>query len=179
MKIKLKKDILGYEANAIVEFKNVEDSILMWVPDYASGKRVNHIVINYPIEYLLKNGWAEEVTDEIDMEEVRDKFGLTWETNGVGPMLPVLHKVNETEAKFFTAYRIVKHVIDTLNGDSKFEDGFELFRNSLGEFDKTPNHKLKFTFLPSLKDKVTAEKIIEFCKPELEILFGFSQLSNK
>lgn len=30
-----------------------------------------------------------------------------------------------------------------------------------------------------LKKEIPAEKVIELCKPELEILFGLSQLSNK
>lgn len=139
--------------------------------EYSNNNHVSSLSFKEASEIMRK----VVETDEIDMEEVRDKFGLTWETNGIGPMLPILHKVSETEAKFFTAYRIIKHVIDTLNGDWKFdienEDYYVPCVHSNGKL-TTHNFICRSTILPSCKNQETAEKVISLCEPELKILFG-------
>lgn len=70
MKIKLLKDIPGYVAGTIVHGINGK-SCLIYSPAYAvdnSGDKFN--LIKYPFETLLSEGFAEEVKDEIDIEEI-------------------------------------------------------------------------------------------------------------
>ncbi len=116
---------------------------------------------------LLNNGWAEEVKDEIDMDEIR-------KLSYIGKTVEVQDEFSKEELYFIYSYRIVKAVIDKLNreyeGDEVKmdieyweENGFEIQR-----YKKTGTVSL----LPMMNSTLIAKKVIELCGPELKILFN-------
>lgn len=104
---------------------------------------------------------AEEMKEEIDMEEVRERYNKI-ETITYDP-----------EVYWFTAYRIVKHVIEKLDENTQDTKGFELMLNKYGNNIEARDRTRKqyhCGFLPSMS-KPTADKVIELCDKELQILF--------
>lgn len=166
MKIKLLKDIPGYKAGEILEVT----SSLNWTPSDTPSAMI------LSIEWLIANGWAEEVKDEIDMEEMRKKFTV-WNHTNFNLAYPQ-PQITKEEGDFFTAYRIVKHVTDTLNGDWKSswgerEENVTLsYRHNLNKFVPEVWCRYQYSIIPAMKNLETAEKVISLCEPELKILFN-------
>lgn len=175
MKIKILKDIPGFKAGEVHEYQSNED-VLVYSPGYAkdeSGNKFN--LIKYPFEIILSHGFAEEVKEEIDVEVIRTHFNscklyMAHQT-GVGCPKP--------EAEWFTAYRIVKAVIEKLNGDwlnpisIPFNGTFYIFYNRDEKIFMSDYWNAYVpTIFPGLKDKKSCKKVIELCEPELKILFG-------
>lgn len=166
MKIKLLKDIPGYKAGEIVD---IPDDTVFYAKSIVQG------FPNSTIGEALANGWAEEVKDEIDMEEVRNRFRERniWDSD----YQPSEKEKQETQ--FFNAYRIVKHVIDTLNGDWKADWNNSQQTKYIIGYDHAYVATIILTGMVckrgislKCKDPKTAEKIISLCEPELKVLFG-------
>lgn len=164
MKIKLLKDIPGYKAGEILS-ANARDHIYR-----NSDKYYEYSVIS-----LMEDGWAEEAKDEIDMEEVRRKIGPFRIELSINDGFDTTWNQSKEEWDFFKAFLVIKHVIDTLNGEEKintyhsYELLFNIDKNKI-DIVKTMNNKM--SLLPFIKDKQTAEKVISLCEPELRILFS-------
>ena len=129
----------------------------------------------------------ETPKDEIDMEEIRRKhdFEITFNkfTGKYYGMHPETKLPTDDELKFFTAYRIVKYVIDTLNGEWEgditevgvveisyntdcpfpYRKGFNVHSTTRG---------VRQCIIPVIKNTETAEKVISLCEPELRVLFS-------
>ncbi len=167
MKIKLIKDIPGYKAGEVLEFEKLglerTDSRKACYPDYRA-------------DILITDGFAEEVKDEIDIEEIRNELYAVRN-------LRTADNFSHSELEFFTSYRIVKAVIEKLNGDWEYKHIHEgrdyyhkdhwsiILRDSEFKADNYLNWSLS-SILPVIKDNQTAEKVISLCEPELKVLFG-------
>lgn len=166
MKIKILKDIPGYKAGDIVTASDDE------IGTFISKNQLSTVIKYYVLDIIC--GWAEEVKDEIDIEEIRFDRRLLWCQEFED------QKITKNEMDWFTAYRIVKDVIEKLNGywkpntNSGREVQHETIQLSLRTntimSDTYENYRVNI--LPMIKDGSTAEKVIELCNPELEILFG-------
>lgn len=172
MKIKILKDIPGIIENTI------------FIPD-KEGKI--HVYGNtYKVKMLLDSGWAEEIKNEIDIEAIRKSLKITLMEDGIGTHYdPIAHperdkpwdiEVNEIE--FFTAYRVVKKVIDILNGDWKPDwegDNYNKYYIRYDWEDKEFTYDsvkyISFNIFPVCKDNSIAQKVIGLCESELKILF--------
>ncbi len=160
MKIKILKDIPGYKAGKIIEVNN--------------GNLGDHGNFSYIHKPLIEQGWAEEIKDEIDIEEIR-KITKVDMSGWYGNM-------TRDDLVWFNAYRVVKAVIEKLNGDwipdfkqvGKYEIEYSYNGRDFGNgnFSSELGGFYKYNILPFIKDSYTTEKIIQLCKPELEILFG-------
>ncbi len=156
MKIKLLKDIPGYSAGTIQEVPNTT----------LSG--YGH---SYKVPTLIERGWAEEIKDDIDIEQIREKKKVYAEF--------YVGIETEEELQFFSAYRIVKAVIEKLNGDwfpfwnnttqLKYDVGYS---NSNNRFELNDCKTYQSNIIPHCKDEETARKVISLCEPELRILFS-------
>lgn len=160
MKIKITKDIPGISQNAI------------FTPD-KEGKI--HVYGNtYKVKMLLDSGWAEELKDDIDIEAIRARY------ERIG-LLTIVCFFQETvqDRQFYRAYLIVKAVIDQLNGDWKpnwknvDELKYLIQLLNTGSFSTEFYWENNKTIIPTIKNKETAQKVIELCEPELKVLFGF------
>lgn len=152
MKIKLLKDIPQYKAGSICE-------------------DVKNLAFGYYYKQLVEEGFAEEIKDDIDMEKIRKYNSIYFPALG--------NSITQIEAEWFTAYRIVKAVMDKLNGDWKpnWEDENTekytiLYNYDVKSFKTDYNYYRKYLILPSCKDEETAEKVISLCEPELKVLFN-------
>lgn len=163
MKIKILKDIPGYKAGEMIQ----SPGLLFFAAPADRESLQRHDVI-----LLIKEGFAEEVKDEINMEKIR--------LNAYIPECGECDELNLEERNFFTAYRIVKAVIEKLN------DGWKLdWDKSVSERKYIINYNFRAKewyirstgyhledFSPVCKTHDSALKVIELCRPELEILFG-------
>jgi len=162
MKIKLLKDIPGYKAGETYatagEFLSYNTQ---WTPYYWSD--------------LIRDGWAEEIKDDIDIEEIRNKVFKSRDVlssywNEIG--------ITAQESDFFTAYRIVKAVIEKLNGDWKPEmekishNDFICWSKVSESFKMNDCSKDHVSVIPYIKDHVVGNQVISLCEPELKVLFG-------
>lgn len=157
MKIKLLKPIPGMLSDTC----EVEGSTLA----FPGG--------SYQVQWLLQNGWAEEIKKEFDLEEIKQPF--------LQDLRDGAHKdgysfgIGYEEADWFTAYRIVKAVIEKLNGGWKPDWENEPGYGVCYRYDKTVtthSYICNTSLLPSCKDTTVVEKVIELCGPELKILFN-------
>lgn len=156
MKIKILKDIPGYKAG---EYES--DGFITGHEDY-----------EYSASLLVKNGFAEYIKDDIDIEAIRKSFKPIWLTHDLIP--------NNTieEINFIEAYRIIKAVTDQLNGDWKpdysiSQPKFYVYRTTeYFEWRISADDGIITSIIPKCKDRETAEKVIELCESELKVLFG-------
>lgn len=153
MKIKLLKDIPAYKKDEILELgPTVQYGMFFMTNRWVTAKS------------LISDGFAEEVKDEIDMEQFRKNYD---------------HSIcSKEEQRWFGAYRIVKAVIDTLNGDWNMDwssvDNYLIRYNHLDHefYAAYFSQPTQGFLLPYMKDRKTAEKVIKLCGPELKILFN-------
>lgn len=165
--MKILKNIPGYKAGEIIESETDN-----------SKERVYEVLIGRNVTYmfnpLIEQGYAEIVKDDIDIESIRDKYrSMTWDGKDFKPVLQI------DESLFFNAYRIVKTVIDQLNGDWKPDWNDEDQNKNLIIFNVETqkfNSDNWFSYNPSIlgvcKNKNVSEKVIKLCEPELKVLFG-------
>ena len=162
MRIRILKDIPGYRAG------ETED-----VPRNGQITKHGH---NYVVSRIIKEGFAEEVMETVDIEAIRTKMQL-WTKDDYGHV-HFIKGINILEVDWFSAYRIVREVITRLN------DGWEA---------DCDNYRKKYIIahdedgfrgdwlysrasqLPPIKDEETARKVIDLCTPELEILFDIKK----
>lgn len=159
MKIKLLKDIPGYTAGGIRQF-----------PEWDFDEVNSHDRHKYDWPLLIKTGFAEEVKDDIDIEEIRNEIGMwTKDDNG---RVNFLMGINIKELDWFEAYRIVKAVIEKLNGDQKAE--VEIIYSNSGNFTAMAGCGgiERINILPSCKNVQAAKEAISLCESELKVLFG-------
>lgn len=175
MKIKILKDIPGYKAGEIIQIEN-KNNKLIFSADFATADKPAQ-TNSYSIIYLLAHDFAEEIKDDIDIEAIRKSLRISksLHINEYGSS----HGLNSDELNFFTAYRIVKTVIDQLNGNWKPDWNDEDQNKNLIIFNVETqkfNSDNWFSYNPSIlgvcKNKNVSEKIIKLCEPELKILFG-------
>lgn len=163
-KIKLLKDIPGYKAGEIMEIARLD--IVH-----------SHLLL---MAVLEEPAMIEIIKDDIDIEKTREAWKyVTYETDTVsGKKWTTL--MTKEEAEWFTAYRIVKAVIEKLNDGWKPEWGkigsyYVVQRRHIGgeEF-IIANYNLGYetSILPVFESEETAEKVISLCEPELKVLFG-------
>lgn len=163
MKIKILKDIPGYKAGTII----LCDGLIHIDKENSSD--------TYTVYQLIKEGFAEKVKDEIDMEEIRKQIYR----NTCSYCEQSMDKEICSDTAWFTAYRIVKAVIEKLNGDwkpnwnsdefNKYQIGFSYEK---GKFQVDTACRLDSCAFLTLKNNETSYKVIEICEPELKILFG-------
>lgn len=166
MKIKLLRDIIGLKKGEIAN-TSTSTSQTVIVEKEMEHTFTRIVIAEYNLTYLLNNGYAEEVKDEIDVEWIRKQkyFGASF--------------LSIKELNFFIAYRVVKAVIEKLN------DGWEPDWNEPNQiktyvsYDCSDNKlydnnwsTVKTSVLPCLKDRESAQKLIKLCTPELKILFN-------
>ncbi len=130
----------------------------------------------YQTKYLIEQGWAEEIKDDIDIEEIRNYFRSLLKSFVSNTPFGVDIACSNEQGEFFTAYRIIKAVIEKLNGDWK--DSFEELKffpeySTVSEewFDQDCNPIAK-GLLPFCKSENVAKQLISLCEPELKVLFG-------
>ncbi len=157
MKIKLLKDLPWVSRGNIIE---TNDGTV------AFGSSSLSIVDLFAGEFI------EEVKDDIDIEEIRKQH--TWKESWGQQFL----SLSPDEHDFFTAYRIVKAVIEKLNGDWKpdMEDKDQVFWEAM--WDKSDNafktmdcRRVSCMNIPAASEEVI-KKVIALCEPELKVLFG-------
>lgn len=167
MKIKLLKDIPGYKAGHVHDTKK-------------NGEMGDHSNFHYSsLRALIEEGWAEEV-DDIDIEEIRKQYNPYPMNRGVKPQDGyLLPKLTFEEMEWITAYRVVKEVIEKLNGDWKpVWDGevnhkYEIYYSyPEKQFDSEYQKYNMYQQIPVCKDRKTVKQVISLCEPELKILFG-------
>ncbi len=160
MKIKILKDIPGLDASASREISTEGDRITI----------SNHA---YNVQSLLRDGWAEEVKDEVDIEEIRGKY---FSIDVYAPSIGSPEK--GSNRTFYKSYLIVKTVIDELNdgwepdfkkGDFNYQIDYQHPVQNFGVVGYLFN---RANILPVCKSKEVAKKVIELCGPELKILFN-------
>ena len=162
MKIKIIKDIPGYKAGEIV----TPDADWMFEKE---GFR-------YAIESIIHGGFAEEVKEyEIDMEEIRKQIYRTTCSYCEQSM----DKEICSDTAWFTAYRIVKAVIEKLNGEWKAtgKSSQKVFYIQFSRMGKCffSDYWCDASFsMTAIKDQEISQKVIELCEPELKILFGIT-----
>lgn len=172
MKIKLLKDIPGYKAGETFP----EVGRFMEVIDSRKPSSDLQLTYKYDVSDLISEGWAKEVKDEIDMKEVRERYETYCDTF-------VHTQISPKEMEFFHAYRIVKYVIDTLNGDwipewNLISDcGLQIEWDAVNKdfFSAYMDRQYRKTFLPMIENDEKASKVIELCGPELKILFNINK----
>lgn len=157
MKIKLLKDIPGYEAGIY----NSEE-ILGITPNAHSV---------YEIIKLIEEGFAEEIKDGIDIEEIRKSRRIDLDK--------FYGKITIEELEWFCAYRIVKAVIEKLNGDWKWKIGqesncFISYTLKWSFYCDNASEGIQHTILPYCRNNEISKKVISLCEPELKILFNIS-----
>ena len=171
MKVKILKD-MGYKEGEIIEVKEGTSYDVRSV--YLAISR------GMTLGEAIEKGFAEEVKDEIDIEEIRRLIKLDLVT---APIPNISNRVGikclDSEAEWFTAYRTVKSVIEKLNGDWKpnWQDfdqvKWELgYSNKESKFSGISTNHWHYSIMPYVPDKETAEKVIALCEPELKVLFN-------
>lgn len=163
MKIKILKDIPGYKTGTEIGSSTTTTYKLFW------GKN------EFVIEDLINEGFAKEIKDDIDIEAIRIFYHSGGTKNKTMPLL-----LDNEEREFFNSYRIVKAVIDQLNGDWKpgwnDEDEEKYYIHyvyiSKKKFNIDSNEIFQISILPYCKNYEIAQKVIELCEPELKVLFG-------
>lgn len=171
MKIKILKDIPGYPGYKIGEIIEVPQK----------GPEVNFfesVIMRLAVYEGNAAVVPEEVKDEIDMKEIREKYDLPitfgeWLENKVPGCIPF------DDLRFFINYRIVKAVIEKLNGTYKV-DWRSFHTNKWGiKFNHTTctlspwaEERIQYSPIPHCVSLEITEKVIELCEPELKILFG-------
>lgn len=172
MKIKITKDIPGYKAGEIIE----TDYLKMTISETAGRE--------YNVKAFIADGWAEEIKDDIDIEAIRKEIkdsskiaviGFDWAEEKESTTESVVVIPMEFEP-FITAYRIVKAVIDQLNGDWN-PDWNDYNRKTSIRYDDNNGFSVdwfygRVTIIPICKDNKTAQKVIELVTEELKVLFG-------
>lgn len=160
-KIKLLKDIPGYKKGEILETK---DEIYPTIIFSEIG-----LGFEYNVSRLISHGWAEEIKDDIDIEEIRNDY-LEVKAGG-----KYITNYSDSDAEWFTAYRIVKAVIEKLNGDS-IELLYAMWNIDYHFGSKTfaPLHDPTkiLNILPMCGSAKIAAEVISLCEPELKVLFG-------
>lgn len=169
MKIRILRDIPGYEAGETVKLS----------PDIEYGVFFSQNQRHVTVKSLIRDGWAEEVKDDIDIEAIRKSFKPMWKTNYLIPNTTI------EEIKFIEAYRIVKAVIDQLNGEWEPDWNKKTFFISLdrisSEIKIGTNHDVNYnirnnsSLLPACRDLMSAYEVIRLCEPELRTLFGVAR----
>lgn len=169
MKIKLIRDIPGYKAGK--ELEGIE------VSNYEVGSGCRFV---YKLKDLISEGWAEEVK-EIDVEVIRSYYKNT-EIHGRQIDFQLdFASLTISEQNWFKAFLVVKAVIEQLNGDWKadWKDGDEnkyiIYSDRGMKLEIERNQIYIFSLLPYCKNKETAQKVIDLCTPELEMLFGLNK----
>lgn len=160
--------------------------ILSNIPGFSSGdtpeveegtvKAYGH---RYRAVKLIESGWAEEVREEIDIGAIRSRAKLIQLYSGNSEKSIAYRQIPEEKMKFFNAYEIVRAFIDQLNGEWKpvYEAGMDSYRILGYNFDTgslmhdQDSYRL-FTILPPVQDAEKADRVIELCQKELEVLFG-------
>lgn len=166
-KIRILKDIPGYKAGEIFDW----GSGLLSYTHSPSGELDRCIL--YSKKELIDLDFAEEVKDEIDMKEIRKQYEPSRVNWGAGRIQTYsVPKMTLEECEWFTAYRIVKAVIEKLNAGEK--DTFEIYyvHKNLFSYHGGGMFQKQTGFLPMMASEDIAQKVIELCRPELEVLFG-------
>jgi hypothetical protein len=162
MKIKILKDIPGYKKDEVLDCSK-----------YRPSK------YDYKVSYLIEDGYAEEVEDEIDIEEIRDMLELCAPdiifTDSVTNVF--MKGTSPKELQWFSAYRVVSEVIRQLNGDwiNNRHVGWIITYELKSEWDYTGlicELGSCLTCIPVCKDLEVGKKVIDLCTPELKILFN-------
>lgn len=133
------------------------------------------VVYSVSVDELIKNGFAEEIKDDIDIEEIRKTFNFKLSTPSEG----FWTSGTKEEMEWFIAYRIVKACIEKLNGDWKFElkeDGdsnfFIDYRLGEGFINDCGASYFQHSIIPYCKNSLVTQKLISLCEPELKVLFN-------
>lgn len=136
----------------------------------------------FDVRSLILEGFAEEIKDDIDIEEIREERGRK-ENRMKYNWTQVM---SQKERIWFDAYVTVKAVIEKLNGGwepnwnihesvNEFapenENYFIQYSNKRKLFSDTYNYWTKVSLLPECKNSEIAQKVISLCEPELKILF--------
>lgn len=145
--------------------------------EFSMDERSSRPVVAFTVTDLLEDGYAEEITDDVDIEAIR-KNHVSWSVGGGTTEFGF--QMSEKDIAFVGAYFIVKAVIDQLNGDFKIkwskdnnEDKYHIYYDWNGsKFVPDDVWLSQFSILPYCKDKKTAQRVIELCDPELKVLFG-------
>lgn len=170
MKIRIKKEIPGYKVGEIME---------TGTSGFLSNNNPNYH--NYSVKNLIKESFAEEIKDDIDIEAIRREkspVGMHHNNHYFLSFDNADGEYSNEELEFFRAYRIVKAVIDQLNGDWKPDWQMEnkvfciCFNHEYGKLDITYDIDKQYNILPYCKNEETAQKVIELCEPELKVLFN-------
>lgn len=160
MKIKILKDIPGYSATEVFDWG---DGVLSYINSPSNGTLRK---ITYSKRELVDLGFAEEVKDEIDIGKIRREYGAIYDHESNS--LPAL---GMAESEFFSAYRIVKAVIEKLNGN--LTGNWEIVKYEKGPTFTTQFYNgSKHNLLPGIALEKDTYTVLKLCKPELEILFG-------
>lgn len=168
IKVKLLKDIPGYGKGFIFE------SNVIHVPVHGDGK--------YSLIELVQEGWAEEIKDDIDIEEIRKDFtpyifGRT-DSGKYGTF-------SGEELAWFNSYRMVKAVIEKLNTidvekpipkDAVYNDDMWTIR--CDRYRETCTFRVsnlpwrEGSILPRIRNVGDAKELIALVPEELKVLFG-------
>lgn len=167
-KIKILKDIPCFKAGEIVETS--EGSLGLNVT--GSGLKMR---CHYDYQNLIEGGWAEEVKDEFNIDEIRSRLNDLYTPDPTPDSVWSVH-CDIKEAKFFTAYRIVKAVIDKMNTEVpdkvRLDNSYIDYHYGTEGFAVCTDGSRKVSLLPGICNTEIGEKVIELCRPELEVLFG-------
>lgn len=148
---------------------------------HCSGEKFKELGNLSACEYGTKciqalEAYYKPVSDEIDIEEIRETF-LQKKYNSLHTKGATM-EMSGYEADWFTAYRIVKAVIEKLNGDWKpdwsnidLDKWTIVYNHEDKHFTVNNNQYFECTFW-YLKDQDTTKKVISLCEPELKVLFG-------
>lgn len=163
MKIRILQDIPGYKAGDIIVSSEGSEAVNLTTHGY------DNITCHYNYDYLLKNGWAEEVKD-IDIKEIRERFF------SIAVYYPSIGNPETMEdRKFYMAYLVVKTTINLLNKEAivnpygtyaitSYLYGGKMF------FDVVEIQQ-RHSILPIIESRDVAEEVIKLCEPELKVLF--------
>lgn len=126
---------------------------------------------NYRISSLIKEGFAEEIKDDIDIEKIRQEEDVKYFSLAGADIKP-------SESEFLQAFRVVSRVIEELNGDweadweDREQDKFDIrYEHSSKEFHWSIWNEEQYSMLPSCKSRDVVEKLVSLVEPELKTLF--------
>ncbi len=150
IKIKLLKNIPGYKTGEILSEVN---------------SFIGSDAVRYHVNYLIGNGYAEEIQDDIDIEKIRKQ------PLGDGGSDRYIKMTDET-FDWYKSFQTIKAVIEKLNGiEKRPSSNCEIYRLN-GGFALDDHLEKRIGWLPMCFSKAIGEKVIALCEPELKVLFG-------
>ncbi len=162
MKIRILKDIPGYKAGT-----DIDSPAGCGTHGFHNGG----VGFQYDYSYLIKEGFARDVTDEIDIDAIRDgnrvrNINMQDGLDG-----------SKSAANFIAAYMTVRQVVDQLNELEECGGKFAvaLAKNHGGKLfaGRDITHKMfHYSIIPFCRNMNLAERLVELCEPELRVLFN-------